>query len=91
MHYYLLVLFAESAVVDYCVALWRSVRRKRPARMVPLMLCQAQEMAQGSTERGWAAKKVPARTVASPAFCMPTSMLMVRFLAVLKRARRPAV
>ena len=59
--------------------------------MVPLMLCQAQEMAQGNTERGWAAKKLPANTVAKPAFCMPTSMEMVRFLALEKWAKRPAI
>ena len=38
-------------------ALRLSHQRKRPARMVPEMLCQAQLMAQGSTARGWAAKK----------------------------------
>jgi bile acid:Na+ symporter, BASS family len=52
--------------------------------MTPLL------MAQGNTARGWAAKKLPARTVARPAFCIPTSMLMVRFLAVLKPASFPA-
>lgn len=46
-------------------------------------------MAQGSTARGWAAKKLPASTVASPAFCIPTSMEMVRFFAVLKPASFP--
>ena len=65
--------------------------RNNPARMVPLMLCQAQEMAQGRTESGCVAKKVPARTVANPAFCMPTSIEMVRFLAVLKPAIFPVV
>lgn len=55
------------------------------------MLCQAQEMAQGSTDRGCAAKKVLARTVASPAFCIPTSMESVLLLGVLKRAKRPAL
>ena len=55
------------------------------------MLCHAQEMAQGSTASGCAAKKVPAMTVASPAFCMPTSMDMVRFLALLNPANFPAV
>ena len=62
-----------------------------PANIVPLMLCQAQEMAQGSTANGWAAKKVPASTVANPAFCMPTSIEIVRFLAVLNLASEPAV
>ena len=65
--------------------------RNKPARMVPDMLCQAQLMAQGNTARGWAAKKLEARTVAKPAFCMPTSMEMVRFFAVVKPASRPAV
>ncbi len=59
--------------------------------MVPEMLCQAQPMAQGRTAKGWAAKKLPARTVARPAFCIPTSMEMVRFLAVLNPAKRPDV
>ena len=58
--------------------------------MVPLMLCQAQEMAQGTTAIGLlATKKVMARFVPRPAFCMPTSMEMVRFLAVLKWNSRP--
>ena len=57
-----------------------------PARMVPEMECQTHEMAHGRTANGWEAKKTVARLVASPAFCMPTSILMVRFLAVLKPA-----
>ena len=52
------------------------------AKIVPLMLCQAQEMAQGTTAIGLdATKKVMARLVPSPAFCMPTSMERVRFFA----------
>ena len=58
--------------------------------MVPLMLCQAHDMAQGNTDRGCAAKNVPAKTVANPAFCIPTSMEIVRRLAVLNFAIMPA-
>ena len=55
------------------------------AMMVPLMECQAQLMALGTTAIGLeATKKVMARLVPSPAFCIPTSMEMVRFLAVEK-------
>lgn len=42
----------------------------------------------GSAASG--SKKRPASTVARPAFCMPTSMEIVRFRAVLKWNRRPA-
>ena len=54
------------------------------------MECHAQLMAHGSTASGWDAKKFEASTVASPAFCIPTSILMVRFLAVLNLASFPA-
>ena len=57
----------------------------RFASIVPLMLCHAQLMAQGTTARGQMAvltKKLVASTVPSPAFCIPTSMERVRFLAV---------
>lgn len=68
------------------------LRANQLARIVPLMECQAQEMAQGTTAMGRvAAKKVVARFVPSPAFCMPTSMLMVRRLAVLNRQRLPTL
>ena len=60
-----------------------------PANIVPEMLCHAQLMAQGNTARGCEAKNVLDSTVASPAFCIPTSMLIVRFLAVLKPASLP--
>ena len=62
------------------------------ARIVPLMLCQAQEMAQGTTAIGLVAtKKVIARLVPRPAFCIPTSIERVRFLAVLNLKSRPTV
>ena len=55
-----------------------------PARMVPEIECQAHEMAHGTTANGLVAiKKFVAKLVAKPAFCIPTSMLMVRFFAVL--------
>ena len=47
-------------------------------------------MAQGNTANGCDTKKTKAKLVAKPAFCMPTSMLMVRFFAVLNFAARPA-
>lgn len=50
--------------------------------MVPEIECHAQLTAAGITASGQLmAKKVEARTVARPAFCMPTSIEMVRFLA----------
>lgn len=50
--------------------------------IVPEMECHAQLTAHGMTARGQlTAKKPEARTVARPAFCMPTSIEMVRFLA----------
>lgn len=64
----------------------------RFASIVPEILCHAHEMAHGTTAIGLVAtKKVIARFVPRPAFCMPTSMLIVRFLAVLKWKRVPAV
>ena len=66
------------------------MRRKMPARIVPEMECHAQLMAQGNTANGCAAKKLPASTVANPAFCIPTSIETVRFLAVSKPASLPA-
>ena len=60
------------------------------AKMVPLMLCQAQEMAHGTTDIGLlATKNVIAKFVPRPAFCMPTSMESVRFLAVENWQSRP--
>ena len=57
---------------------------KIPARIVPEIECHAHDMAHGTTASGLVAiKKFVARLVANPAFCIPTSMLMVRFLAVL--------
>lgn len=62
------------------------------ARIVPLMLCHAQLMAQGTTAMGLAAtKKVMARLVPRPAFCMPTSMASVFFFANEKWKRRPTL
>lgn len=53
--------------------------------MVPEIECQAHDMAQGTTASGFVAiKKFVARLVAKPAFCIPTSMLIVRRLAVSK-------
>ena len=61
------------------------------ASIVPDMECQAQLTAAGMTAKGHdTAKNVDAKTVASPAFCMPTSMDMVRFLAFEKLNSRPA-
>ena len=57
--------------------------------MVPEILCQTQLIAQGSTAKGWLTKKLAANTVASPAFCIPTSIEIVRFLAILKCASTP--
>ena len=55
-----------------------------PAKIVPDMECHTHEMAHGTTANGLVAmKKLDARLVANPAFCIPTSMLIVRFLAVL--------
>lgn len=52
------------------------------AIIVPDIECQAQLTAHGMTASGQEAmKNSEARTVASPAFCIPTSMEMVRFFA----------
>ena len=62
------------------------------ARMVPEMECHAQLTAAGITARGHdTAKNVDARTVASPAFCMPTSIDMVRFFAFEKLKSLPTL
>ena len=56
------------------------------------MECHAQLSAQGITAKGQVvAKKVDANTVASPAFCIPTSMEMVLFFAFEKRNSLPTV
>ena len=61
------------------------------ARIVPEMECQAQLTAHGITAKGHdMAKNVEERTVARPAFCIPTSMEMVRFLAFEKPNILPA-
>lgn len=46
-------------------------------------------MAQGKTASGKVGKNVGASVVASPAFCIPTSMEIVLFFAVLKWKRYP--
>ena len=62
------------------------------ASIVPDMECHAQLSAQGITAKGQVvAKKVDASTVASPAFCIPTSMEMVLFFAFEKRNSLPTV
>jgi hypothetical protein len=62
-----------------------SLHANQVAIRVPEMECQAQLMAQGTIARGQVArKKRVARLVARPAFCIPTSMEMVRFFALLK-------
>ena len=56
------------------------------------MECHAQLKAHGMTAKGHvAAKKVEARTVASPAFCIPTSMEIVLFFALEKRNILPTL
>ena len=62
------------------------------ASIVPEMECHAQDMAHGTTERGFVAiKNVDAKLVARPAFCIPTSMLMVLFFAFENLKRRPTI
>ena len=62
------------------------------ASIVPEMECHAQLNAHGMTANGQVAtKKVDASTVASPAFCIPTSIEIVRFFAFEKRNSRPTV
>lgn len=52
------------------------------AKIVPDIECQAQLIAQGITANGHVVmKNVEAKLVAKPAFCIPTSMESVRFLA----------
>ena len=55
------------------------------AIIVPDIECQAQLTAHGITASGQLTmKNSDARTVARPAFCIPTSMEMVRFFAAEK-------
>ena len=63
-----------------------------PASNVPEIECQVQETAQMIADAGVAENcaVVVARFVASPAFCMPTSMAMVLFLAVFMPTSFPA-
>ena len=68
-----------------------SLLRNHVASIVPEMECQAQLTAAGMTASGHdTAKNVEAKTVASPAFCIPTSMDMVRFFAFEKLNILPA-
>ena len=53
------------------------------------MECQTHETALMRAAWGSAAKWVMAKLVASPAFCIPTSMVMVRFLALFIPVARP--
>ena len=55
----------------------------------PEIECQTQETADATAASGIAGKCFVARTVASPAFCIPTSIEIVRRFAVLKRAAAP--
>ena len=57
-------------------ARWRE--RKRLARTAPETECQMQAMAQSMAASGICGKCRVASTVASPAFCIPTSMDRVR-------------
>ena len=65
---------------------------KNPASRVPEIECHTQDTAQITADSGdaenWA--EVVARLVASPAFCIPTSMDIVLFFAVFIPVRRPA-
>ena len=69
-----------------------SVQEKNPASKVPEIECHTQETAQmiadSGVEANWAV--VVARFVARPAFCIPTSMEMVRFFAVFIPVSLPA-
>ena len=51
------------------------------AKIVPEMECHTHETADTIAASGNAAKCFDARLVASPAFCIPTSIAMVRFFA----------
>ena len=51
-----------------------SLRAKKRATTAPLMLCHTLNIAPGMVARGKAAKWVAARLLASPEFCIPTSM-----------------
>ena len=60
------------------------------ARMVPDMECQTQDTAEAMAASGTVGKNFPERPVARPAFCTPTSMASVRFLAVFIPVSRAA-
>ena len=70
----------ELSIINYQLSL--SLFLNHVASIVPDIECQAQLTAQGITASGQlTAKNVEASTVASPAFCIPTSIEMVLFFA----------
>ena len=74
----------ECAWFSETCAFFLSRFAKKPARSVPEIECHTQETAQMTADSGVLENcaEVVARLVARPAFCIPTSMEMVRFLAV---------
>ena len=66
-----------------------SRRLKTPAKSAPEIECQTHETADAIAASGIAGKCLAERTVASPAFCIPTSIETVRRLAFENLAKRP--
>ena len=66
-----------------------SAALKMPASNAPETECHTHETAEATAASGIAGKCLPASTVASPAFCMPTSMEIVRRLGCVNRAATP--
>ena len=60
-----------------------------PAKSAPDIECQTHETAEAMAASGIAGKCFAERTVASPAFCMPTSIAMVRRFAFENFAKSP--
>ena len=68
-----------------------SRRLKKPAKSAPEIECQMQETVEAIAASGIAGKCFADRTVASPAFCIPTSIEIVRHFDFENFARRPVM
>ena len=65
------------------------LRRYKYATIAPEKLCHTLNKAPGMVASGYAAKCMVARLLASPEFCMPTSMDIALFFGSGKPSKRP--
>ena len=68
-----------------------SRRLNIPAKSAPEIECQTHDTAEAIAASGIAGKCLADRTVARPAFCIPTSIETVRHLELENFARRPVM